>query len=683
MSLVEATSGYAAFRPRARLLKLIGAELISDDVVAITELVKNAHDADATHVTLRFSNVTTPAGEITITDDGHGMDRETLLGGWMEPAGSTKRGDARKRSPAGRWMLGEKGLGRFAADKLGKELELVSRREKKAEVRATFDWDRFDNDDALLGEVKNRWEIRPAEVIETHGTVLRITGLRSVWTEKMFRRLSLRLSRLQSPFNAVDGFRIRIESDEFADYAGDLPTGFLEKAPYRIDASFDGEGRFDVSLQGRKKQTVEWNGGALACGPVRIRLHGFDLETESIARLGPRLEVRAWLKEWSGVSMYRDGFRVWPYGEPHDDWLRLDQRRVNNPVVKLSNNQVVGFVEITQSGNPELRDQTNREGLINNQAVHDLRKVVHFVFQLLEAERQSVRHPDSSVAQPRPEKARRSDDEVAVLRDLASRAEGRLASEISGAASRLDDTRRRTEANHRRILEGYGDLAARGLVLSRMIPELEELLANVNRSTDDIRAAGADKRLNDGLRALTASVNGIGARLQLLSALGTATAHRRRAIEVPVELKRAVALFAPMLEKQGAKLTTELQFRHLLRIDMSPEVFRLLLHILVSNSLDWLHGVPSPQIAIRVSVTSTEACDITVSDNGPGFGEVALQRAFEPLFSLKDGGLGMGLTLARDIVERHAGRIEILDDRRRKGAHVRLVLPRKRSRATI
>jgi len=66
-----------------------------------------------------------------------------------------------------------------------------------------------------------------------------------------------------------------------------------------------------------------WNGsGELRCGPLRMRIFGFDLETEALARIGPRTEVRAWLREWSGISVYRDGFRVWPYGEPHDDWLR-------------------------------------------------------------------------------------------------------------------------------------------------------------------------------------------------------------------------------------------------------------------------------------------------------------------------------------------------------------------------
>ena len=143
-----------------------------------------------------------------------------------------------------------------------------------------------------------------------------------------------------------------------------------------------------------------WNGqGELRCGPVRVRLFAFDLEGEAIARIGPRLEVRAWLREWTGITIYRDGFRVLPYGEPHDDWLRLDRRRVNNPVERLSNNQVIGFIDISRDRNPELLDQTNREGLIHNKAMEDLRSLAIFVLQLLESQRQSVRRPVAGAKQ--------------------------------------------------------------------------------------------------------------------------------------------------------------------------------------------------------------------------------------------------------------------------------------------
>src|SRR5262245_2939395 len=157
--------GEVAFQPRARLLKLIGSELISDEVLAVTELVKNAHDADAANVVVDFRAVTSPEGEIVVRDDGFGMSLDTLLGHWMQPAATSKAHPSSRFTPSGRRMLGEKGVGRFAADKLGRHLELISRRKgQRDEVFARFDWDAFDNDHLLMSEVQNQWELRQAQV---------------------------------------------------------------------------------------------------------------------------------------------------------------------------------------------------------------------------------------------------------------------------------------------------------------------------------------------------------------------------------------------------------------------------------------------------------------------------------------------------------------------------------------
>src|SRR5262249_3716541 len=277
-------------------------------------------------------------------------------------------------------------------------------------------------------EVENRWELRPARVIRGHGTHLRLTGLRSVWTERMFRRLSIRLGRLLSPFGDRDRFSIRIESDEFPEYSGELRSDILDDAPYRIEARFDGADTVSLTTGSTRSTNVRWNGqGELTCGPVKIRLLAFDLEGEALARIGPRMEVRAWLKEWTGVSVYRDGFRVWPYGEPHDDWLRLDQRRVNNPVERLSNNQVIGFIDIGRDVNPDLMDQTNREGLIHNTAFEALRRLVYFVFQAIEAERQTIRHPNRRLPATVRAMERGADSVGAELEQLAGQATGDVA----------------------------------------------------------------------------------------------------------------------------------------------------------------------------------------------------------------------------------------------------------------
>src|SRR6188474_2040107 len=98
----EPRSGVVEFRPRARLLKLIGSELISDEVLAVTELVKNAHDADATNVVVEFRAVTSPEGEIVVRDDGFGMNLDTLLNHWMQPAATSKAHPSARFTPSGR-----------------------------------------------------------------------------------------------------------------------------------------------------------------------------------------------------------------------------------------------------------------------------------------------------------------------------------------------------------------------------------------------------------------------------------------------------------------------------------------------------------------------------------------------------------------------------------------------------
>jgi signal transduction histidine kinase len=678
-------TGYVEFRPRARLLKLIGAELISDDVLAITELVKNAHDADASWVVIEFRGVTGPGGTIALRDDGHGMDLDVLLHHWMEPAGTAKSRVEGKLTRRRRRVLGEKGVGRFAADKLAQHLELISRGAGEGtELRATFDWDEFDTDTRMLSDVKNRWEVRTPSEIADSGTLLRMSGLRTAWNERMFRRLCTRLTRLRSPFGKHDSFAIRIDSDEFPQYSGEVRSDILERAPYRVDAVFDGQQSIEINMNGSRSVEHLWNGhGDLRCGPVRVRIFAFDLETDAIARIGPRMEVRAWLKEWSGVSVYRDGFRVWPYGEPHDDWLRLDQRRVNNPVVRLSNNQVVGFIEITRDGNPDLADQTNREGILQSRGLDDLRRLIHFVLQMLEARRQSIRHPGTTTRlAPKPAQAETS--LTADLFRLARSAPSELGPELRRIAERLKETGAREQEQRRLFMEGYSELAAVGqaaIGLSRSVqPLLESMriqLEAIRGSLDSRARRSAAGALDEMQRATTLLAN----RTTMLAAM-EGGGNRRHAMDVSSEIEAFQSLITSMLEERRIKLVAELPRSGVLRVEMRPESFHRLLHILMTNSLEWLHGVRNPEVRIK-AIARQENCEILFCDNGPGIAEDLAEHVFQPLYSSREGGRGMGLTIAKNILTMHGGTIEVVVDGRRRGANIRLCLPRKRSRATL
>lgn len=691
MQIDQIQSGVAAFEPRARLLKLIGAELISDDIVALTELVKNAHDADASTVTIQFVGVTGDQGEILVRDDGHGMDLATLMSRWMQPAGSAKGREGRRFSRGGRRVLGEKGVGRFAADKLAAHLELVSRpSDASAEIHAVFDWDQFECDDRMLSEIHSRWEVRPPDWLESQGTVLRLTRLRARWNERLFRRLSTRLSRLISPFGTgAKGFSICIESDEFPDYSGEVSTGFLDAAPYTLEAEFDGEAAITLQLNGGPRLTQPWSARSPpTCGPVRARIFAFDLEADALARIGPRTEVRAWLREWSGISVYRDGFRIWPYGEPHDDWLRLDQRRVNNPVVRLSNNQVVGFIEISADHNPHLRDQTNREGLIHNAAFDDLQRLVLHVMLVIEAERQSKRHPGGNKPERRTGKsaAGELDGLTETLERLARKADGPLSDELLRATERVRIQIESRELVHRRTLDGYSDLAAIGHTASLLGRSVNASLADMRarvsllRSSIDRRRGADPVELVTRVDELEATLDSVTGQLALVSAAGSGTARRRRGIEIPAELFRLRVSLRPVLVQEEASLEIEAPEEGVLRTEMRPETFASVMNVLVRNALEWR----VPDRALKMNVVLREADDaleIQFSDNGRGVLASLENKLFEPEISGHNAA-GMGLTIARNVITAHGGSIVLVIDRRRKGATFRIHLPRKRSRAT-
>ena len=168
----------AKFRSRARLVEILGEHLIKDNTVGLLELVKNAYDADATTVEILLENLDYPRKTIvTVKDNGDGMTLDTVEGPWLEPAHGGKEIQKEKeaRSRLGRLPLGEKGIGRLAAHKLGKYLTLVTRHRKSSnEVVLEIDWTPFESHSAYLDEIILKPKEREPELFteSSHGTCL-------------------------------------------------------------------------------------------------------------------------------------------------------------------------------------------------------------------------------------------------------------------------------------------------------------------------------------------------------------------------------------------------------------------------------------------------------------------------------------------------------------------------------
>ena len=176
-------------RPRARLISLLGEELISDERVAVVELVKNAYDADAKEVSVTFElNDSFVPVRLIIADNGHGMSVDTVISGWFEPGTILKKSNS--RSPKNRLYQGAKGVGRFSAARLGSAMFMETKTSEKGEgVAALLEWGDFD-DESYLDQIEITYEKTMLPDIKT-GTVLTLEGVneKKLWEEDDFKNL--------------------------------------------------------------------------------------------------------------------------------------------------------------------------------------------------------------------------------------------------------------------------------------------------------------------------------------------------------------------------------------------------------------------------------------------------------------------------------------------------------------
>lgn len=384
------------FRPRARLLSLLGEQLISDQAVGLIELVKNGYDADASHVDVAILGLSmAESTRVEVRDNGMGMSRSDIEEKWLSPAIDHKERQkkAKTRSTRGRLPIGEKGVGRFAVHQLGRQFTLITRMAGQSEVVLEINWDDFDSGDTFLEDVPVKLYERSPQVFtnEQTGTYLLIERARTGWTENILAKVHRALRRLQSPHKAVSDFCISLRCPDYPAYERIDSSDILDRAHYVFRGFVTPEGWLDYEyrcqhpgvterrhpednfnlIPSAHKEMASFSGNG--CGSFHLTFYVWDRTQEFLNQSGV---ARADLDAMSGISLFRDGLRVLPYGEAGNDWLDLDKERINDPSRRIGNQQIIGFVEVQQEDTPGLRDKTNREGLIDTIAFRDLRALV-------------------------------------------------------------------------------------------------------------------------------------------------------------------------------------------------------------------------------------------------------------------------------------------------------------------
>lgn len=704
-------------------MSTLGEELISNERVALTELVKNAYDADASLVVIRFNGpLEEGAGSIEVWDDGHGMSPENVRSTWLEIA-TPHRHRAPRSEGLGRRVLGAKGIGRFSAARLAHTLMLTSRRRHEPEVTVRVDWGDFSDDDAYLDQVPvdystgdpavfatdgEAWQLfdnvtRDLRTLgsgpfgdgdqEPHGTLVRLERLRQPWTAESVAALKRTLSRLLPPPPPAElsvpqqpEFSIYVDTPqgELRGLAGFVaPSEALAHPHYRLVGTVDADGQADLRLRASstdeeivvRERLVEPSFRP-SCGPLALDIRAWDLDTESLRNLleidlGARntSDLRRLIKDSMGIALYRDGFRVQPFGEPDFDWLTLDRRRINNPSLRLSNNQVAGFVYVTADGNPGLRDRSHREGLMDSPEYEELKSRLILAISRLETLRFRIRREARERADPRVGRLGLAPEgggsrgvfdsfDLQPLQDVVARRYPDDV-ELGRAVEQASESVRTGVEKVQEILAQFSRLATLGSLVDAVLHDGRTALARISLDLwrlDRVvkRVGGPDPELARELERIHSNISAQETALDRLfgriEPVGGRPRGRKKRSSLHEVVRQAASVHEAELRKHDITLTIGGD-------DVTVEVeqgdMNALILNLVGNAIHWITSLPDNgdrRILIETGRTPEGDIDIVVSDSGPGVREDIRDQIFQPYFSSKPDGVGLGLTIAGTVV---------------------------------
>lgn len=701
----EIQTGSSILRPRARLIKTIGEDLISSDVVAVMELVKNSYDADASIISIRFEGpvediqidkkrtkkvMKASASSITIADDGKGMSLETIQNAWMEPATIAKKIETVSPGKSRRYT-GEKGIGRFASAKLSSNLQIVTKVAEDNEVVVNFDWADFSDDELYLDEVSTDWEVRVPSVITDHGTVLRLEKLNSVWDAEKIRDLKVALSRLVNPVAPVTDFLIElIVPDEFAEYSGLVePPESISHPDYSVKGSVNAYGLANLKYKSRNTdeltQSIQLARDSnptmpFQSGPFTFEFRVWDREPDSLERLAKEVgsttkNIKSDLNELVGVSIYRDKFRVLPYGDPKNDWLRLNARRVNNPTMRVGDNQIIGYISISRDSNPALTDQSNREGIVESLPFSDLQEQIKLILNELEVKRYAER--------PRREDTSANDSlysafTVAPIAEAVSR----KLPQDKEVLDLVKQTQERIDAGVKKVqevLSRYRRLSTLGILIDSILHDGGHFLLNID---SEIRLLEKEMKKSDrDEKAILAHLAAIQDQRKVMAQLfkrvepfGGRKKGRPASIVIEDSIRNVFELSRYELNRQN--ISVELRgSSNTVTIDDTE--LQMIIVNLLQNSIYWLGKVTHERkIIVQVERTNDEL-SIVFSDSGPGVPEEKAPFIFDPYFTGREDGIGLGLTIIGELVSEYNGDFYLINNGPLDGATFKIVF-RKR-----
>ncbi|MCO5234364.1 MAG: ATP-binding protein [Chitinophagales bacterium] len=725
------------FSVDAGIINRLGKELVGKHETAVSELVKNAFDADATEVNLVFENAWNAGGTLTIEDNGTGMTKDQLINGFMRLSSSDKIhnpiSDKYKRTRAGR-----KGIGRFATQRLGSKLTIITHTAKSdSSIKISINWNDFETDKDLLS-ISNNIEVIPKTKQE--GTTLIIENLRDSWSDKMIQRVFRYTSELLQPFplskknkdeaeSSIDlgfkSFYFRQEGQELIPIIDEEEAIFkhalAEIEGYVLD---DGQGCWalkseklnfpqDIFLIGndeknRDNHTEPFN---LIKG-VHFKVHYFIYEPTLFAP-GTFTFIRNLAYEKGGIRLYRNGFRVLPYGEQGDDWLGLDKS--NNRSSTLGPHMNIcffGFVEIEDSQGDKFEETSSREGLIENDSSREL---IDFVYRslisavqrvsLLRGRKATASQKDFKKKENKP--IEKIESAVSFLKELISIKDISTHPSFDRLINTIEE-KKELEENIVKIQEAIEEeklekqalideinmlriLAGLGLVIGEFIHEVQRFLPGFDADIKYLKNAVKEyKEVYERTELLETNIRSFSSYTSYFDK--TISRNVLRELE-PIELRVVVRRFISIIQNDLKRAEIEFiepEFKgyDLFTIPMHPSEWASILLNLYTNSKKAIYRKKiKGKMFIECGIENQNVY-LEYSDNGDGIppeNEDTIFNAFYTTTSAANHsgndvdsliGTGLGLKIVKDIVEFYGGQIFVTSPSSGFKTTIRIEIPK-------
>lgn len=724
-------------RPYARLLTMLGEQLIKNEQIALAELIKNSYDADAEWVKVSFVDFgydenkkeifKTAKSKIIVEDNGCGMTLDIIEDSWMNPATPNKKSrdvnEIKTTPKKHRIIQGEKGIGRFAILKLGRNIKITTRPEGK-NTEYVIDYNLSQYDDDFLTK-KEKGEDGEDKVIERkiyiddinipvseqhpfylvqrkvivnnsvfendndHGTIIEISDLKGEWSFEKIKVVNSESQKLESIFEKIfsekkkedqievgfecNGQRLLYSDETINELASLLKSSavlkiteglYLEneqKFTYKLndipyvllltDSQISGLTFFKERFAGLNL-FGETEIRKSTCGNFKFNFFVFDFAADRESNYSLDKKEKELVKEHR-IYLYRDHIRVAPYGDPDNDWLEIDKKRgVGRAGDYLSNDQVVGFVDISKQGNPRLKDKTNREGLIEEgNATRDFIVLLHSF--LLFIRQHAYRQYQERVKQQKEQqinKLKVVDNQFTQLKESIR--------DNSKALAVYNDLYRSYQVEkkfYQNRLDNTEDLAAVGLSvetashdMSMMLTKGVDAIDNLIKDIDG--GVLTDEQIENELHSIRGMFSFVKDQMRDIQLMFKSSKQRRRPIRFEDLLEKVEKIYKRTLNREHIDYSVNKIGSPIIAKCTDAVILQLLIN-LFDNAVYWL-AMPDI-VEKRITITlDGENQQVIFSDNGPGIRDDDKPYIFEAFYSGKEDGRGLGLYIAKQLLQR-------------------------------